>query len=142
MPNSAKSRTAQNPESAKSQTATHGVSSNKPTRGAVESVWPSEVEHATSTTGATVAGRSERPHRHRDLSEEAVMTHSHDGMAEVPAVNIDSALATYGPDWDTEDAYWQSAYPERKYARADRSYEYYRAAYRYGAERAMRWGGR
>ena len=70
------------------------------------------------------------------------MAHSHDGMAEVPAVNVDSSLATYGPDWDSEDAYWQSAYPERQYARADRSYEYYRAAYRYGAEGAMRWRGR
>ena len=63
------------------------------------------------------------------------MAHSQDRTPEDPAVNVE--LATFGPDSDTEDAYWQSAYPERPYARADRSYEYYRAAYRYGAERAM-----
>lgn len=64
------------------------------------------------------------------------------GTTDVPAVSVESALATLGPDWDSEDAYWQSAYTERPYARADRSYEYYRAAYRYGAECAMRWRGR
>lgn len=57
-------------------------------------------------------------------------------------VSAESSVALLGPDWETEDAYWQSAYPERTYARADRSYEYYRSAYRYGAESAMRWRGR
>lgn len=56
-----------------------------------------------------------------------------------PAINVSASMATLGPDWETEDAYWQSAYPERPYARADRSYEYYRAAYRYGTERATQW---
>jgi hypothetical protein len=70
------------------------------------------------------------------------MTDFRESGADVPAVSVDSSLATFGPDWDTEDAYWQSAYPERPYARADRSYEYYRAAYRFGAESAMRWRGR
>lgn len=59
-----------------------------------------------------------------------------------PAVNLSASMATHGPDWETEDAYWQSAYPERPYARADRSYEYYRAAYRYGTERATQWRDR
>src|SRR5512138_795608 len=58
-----------------------------------------------------------------------------------PAISVPASLATRGPDWETEDAYWQSAYPERPYARADRSYEYYRAAYRYGTERATQWRG-
>ena len=57
-------------------------------------------------------------------------------------VSAESSVALLGPSWETEDAYWQSAYPERMYARADRSYEYYRAAYRYGAESAVRWRGR
>jgi hypothetical protein len=57
-------------------------------------------------------------------------------------VNAESSIALHGPDWETEDAYWQSAYPERTYARADRGYEYYRSAYRYGAESAIRWAGR
>jgi hypothetical protein len=62
--------------------------------------------------------------------------------AEIPTPNTPTSVATLGPDWETEDAYWQSAYPERSYARADRSYEYYRAAYRYGTERATQWQGR
>ena len=59
-----------------------------------------------------------------------------------PTLNLAASMATRGPDGETEDAYWQSAYPERPYARADRSYEYYRAAYRYGTERATQWRGR
>jgi hypothetical protein len=55
-----------------------------------------------------------------------------------PAVSMESAVGTRGPDWEIEDAYWQSAYPERPYARADRNYEYYRSAYRYGFDAAMR----
>jgi len=62
--------------------------------------------------------------------------------SDVPAINVESSLALLGPDWETEDAYWQSAYPARPYARADRSYEYYRTAYRYGAERSTIWQDR
>ena len=65
-----------------------------------------------------------------------------ESAAEIPTVNLESSIALLGSDWATEDAYWQSAYPERLYARADRSYEYYRAAYRYGAERAAACKGR
>ena len=61
---------------------------------------------------------------------------------EVPVISAESSQALRGPDWETEDAYWQSAYPERTYARADRTYEYYRSAYRYGTESAIRWRGR
>lgn len=39
-------------------------------------------------------------------------------------------------DWSIDDAYWQSNYPSRPYASADRSYEHYRPAYRYGFESA------
>ena len=46
----------------------------------------------------------------------------------IPAINAATSLVTLGPDWETEDAYWQSAYPARPYARADRGYEYYRSA--------------
>lgn len=66
----------------------------------------------------------------------------HTERAEVHAISVEASLALPGPDWDAEDAYWQSAYPARPYARADRSYEYYRSAYRFGAERATRWAGR
>jgi hypothetical protein len=62
--------------------------------------------------------------------------------ADIPAINLGSETATWGPDWTTEDAYWQSAYPERLYARADRGYEYYRSAYRLGVDAAVRHRGR
>jgi hypothetical protein len=58
---------------------------------------------------------------------------------DVPAINVETSLARLGPDWDTEDAYWQSAYPERPYARADRGFDYYRAAYRFGAQCSTLW---
>lgn len=70
------------------------------------------------------------------------MAEIRDRTGDVPEVSLASSPAMLGPDRDSEDAYWQSAYPERPYARADRTYEYYRAAYAYGAERAMRWRGR
>ena len=70
------------------------------------------------------------------------MADDRQATAEIPALNAPTSLATLGPDWETEDAYWQSAYPERPYARADRSYEYYRSAYRYGTERATQWQSR
>lgn len=70
------------------------------------------------------------------------MAEPRDPAADVAAISAPASPVTLGPDWETEDAYWQSAYPERPYARADRSYEYYRSAYRYGAERAARWRAR
>lgn len=70
------------------------------------------------------------------------MAEDRETNAGLPAINAATSLVTLGPDWETEDAYWQSAYPERPYARADRSYEYYRSAYRYGTERATQWQGR
>jgi hypothetical protein len=70
------------------------------------------------------------------------MADFHQRSPDVPVVSAESSLALLGPDWETEDAYWQSAYPERTYARADRSYEYYRSAYRFGVESAVRWRGR
>jgi hypothetical protein len=79
---------------------------------------------------------------HRTLSWRHSMEDFRDSATDVSAINVASSTATSGPDWQTEDAYWQSAYPERPYARADRSYEFYRSAYRYGAERSARWSGR
>jgi len=56
---------------------------------------------------------------------------------DLPAVSLETTTVAKGPDWELEDAYWQSAYPERPYARADRGYEYYRSAYRYGYDAAI-----
>lgn len=54
-----------------------------------------------------------------------------------PTVSVETTTVAEGPNWELEDAYWQSAYPERPYARADRGYEYYRAAYRFGYDAAI-----
>ena len=59
-----------------------------------------------------------------------------------PAGSLETTTVARGPDWEAEDAYWQSAYPERPYARADRGYEYYRSAYRYGVDAAIRYSDR
>ena len=65
------------------------------------------------------------------------------GSDETPSVGPETTTTVArGPDWDSEDAYWQSAYPERPYARADRTYEYYRTAYRYGVAAAIRYHDR
>ena len=60
------------------------------------------------------------------------------GGADVAARSLEATAVASGPNWESEDAYWQSAYPGRPYARADRSYEYYRSAYRYGLDAALR----
>lgn len=47
-----------------------------------------------------------------------------------------------GIDWavnhEEEDAYWRESYAARPYAKADRGYEHYRPAYRYGWESRTR----
>jgi hypothetical protein len=92
-------------------------------------------------SGATVAtARESTPEP--PPGKEPRMADPRENAADVPAIAREASLGILGPDWDTEDAYWQSAYPERPYARADRSYEYYRAAYRYGTEHATLWPGR
>jgi hypothetical protein len=40
--------------------------------------------------------------------------------------------------WGDEDLYWRGEYHRRPYARADRGYDYYRAAYQYGTRAAQR----
>ncbi len=61
---------------------------------------------------------------------------------DTPTGSLETTTVARGPDWEAEDAYWQSAYPERPYARADRGYEYYRSAYRYGVDAAIRYRDR
>ena len=45
-------------------------------------------------------------------------------------------------DWAAHDEYWRDNYGERPYAKADRAYEYYQPAYKYGHESAFFYGGR
>jgi hypothetical protein len=45
-------------------------------------------------------------------------------------------------DWSGQDAYWRDNYGARPYTQADRGYEYYQPAYKYGHEAAFLYGGR
>jgi len=44
--------------------------------------------------------------------------------------------------WDEQDLYWRDNYGGRPYTQADRAYEYYQPAYKYGHEAAFTYGGR
>jgi hypothetical protein len=46
------------------------------------------------------------------------------------------------PDWTPENAYWRAEFGARRYAQADRGYEYFEPGYRYGFESAHRYRGR
>lgn len=50
----------------------------------------------------------------------------------------DDRIAT----WDDEDRYWRDRFASRPYITADRGYDYYRPAYRYGWESGGRYRGR
>ncbi len=52
------------------------------------------------------------------------------------------ATTSTGRDWNTDERYWEQNYGSRPYARADRSFDHYRGAYRYGHESANRHSGR
>ena len=45
-------------------------------------------------------------------------------------------------DWGSQDSYWRDNYGSRPYTTADRRYEYYQPAYKYGHEAAFLFGGR
>ena len=46
-----------------------------------------------------------------------------------------------GAAWRADELYWRDAWQSRPYVRADRGFEYYRPAYRYGFESAHRYSG-
>jgi hypothetical protein len=56
-----------------------------------------------------------------------------DGMADVKGPML---------DWTTEEEYWRGNYTDRPYTGANRDFEYWRPAYRYGSESADRYRGR
>ena len=66
--------------------------------------------------------------------------------ADTGADNRGLDMATGGAmhevDWGTHDAYWRDNYGAQPYSQADRSYEYYQPAYKYGHESAFLYGGR
>ena len=47
-----------------------------------------------------------------------------------------------GAEWSAHDAHWRQHYGSRPYVHADRGYDHYAPAYRYGTEAATRYAGR
>ena len=45
-------------------------------------------------------------------------------------------------DWNTEERWWRDSWSTRPYVHADRGYDYYAPAYRYGTESAHQHRGR
>ena len=45
-------------------------------------------------------------------------------------------------DWSGHDTFWRDNYGARPYTQADRNYEYYQPAYKYGHESAFFYGDR
>jgi hypothetical protein len=66
-------------------------------------------------------------------------------VADMAADNPGSEMGTTGRvteiAWGDEDLYWRGEYHRRPYARADRGYDHYRAAYQYGTTAAQRQPG-
>ena len=54
-----------------------------------------------------------------------------------PDVRATTGGQTHASDWGTHDAYWRESYGTRPYAPADRGYDDYRQAYKYGHEAAF-----
>jgi hypothetical protein len=59
-----------------------------------------------------------------------------------PDINFGTTGSMHEIDWPAADEYWRSNHTSRPYVRADRSYDYYRSAYRYGTESAARHRGK
>lgn len=59
-----------------------------------------------------------------------------------PGINMGTSGSMREVDWGTEDAYWRQEYARGPYAKADRDYEHYAPAYRYGTESRTRYAGR
>lgn len=63
-------------------------------------------------------------------------------MADDRSTSLGSSTPTGTSDWSNEDDFWRSSYSSRPYAKADRDYEFYQGAYRYGTDSARRHQGR
>jgi len=67
-------------------------------------------------------------------------------VANMAPVNPDVDRGTAGGmrtvDWGPQNEYWRDNYGSRPYTQADRAYEHYQPAYKYGHESAFFYGGR
>jgi hypothetical protein len=62
--------------------------------------------------------------------------------AEKSRSTVGGSASSREVDWGAQDAYWRDNYGSRPYAKADRQYQYYQPAYKYGHEAAFLYGGR
>lgn len=65
-----------------------------------------------------------------------------DMAADHPDIDMGTTGSMHEIDWPSEEEYWRGVYESRPYATADRGYEFFRPAYRYGAEAWARHRGR
>src|SRR6185312_3610074 len=66
-----------------------------------------------------------------------------DMAADNPGVNMGTTGSMHDLHWEAvDDEYWRANYASRPYVHADRSYEYYRPAFQYGAHSATHHGHR
>jgi hypothetical protein len=70
-----------------------------------------------------------------------------DMAAANPGINMGTTGSLHDVQWGTEewgavDAHWRESFHTRPYVHADRGYEYYQPAYRYGTVAATRHAGR
>jgi hypothetical protein len=65
-----------------------------------------------------------------------------DMAADNPGIDAGTTGRKRSVNWDDQDMYWRDNYGARPYTQADRRYEYYQPAYKYGHEAAFTYGGR
>jgi hypothetical protein len=65
-----------------------------------------------------------------------------DTAADNPGIDAGTTGRMRVVSWDDQDLYWRDTYGGRPYTQADRRYEYYQPAYKYGHEAAFTYGGR
>jgi hypothetical protein len=83
-----------------------------------------------------------------DFNRSVANSSAADMAAGNPGINMGTSGSMHEVAWGTEgwgqahDAHWQTIFGSRPYAKADRGYEHYRPAYRYGTEASLRHQGR
>jgi hypothetical protein len=65
------------------------------------------------------------------------------GMASAsPGINMGTSGNMQEIDWENEDVHWREHHAAQPYATADRPYDFYRQAYKYGYESSFVYGRR
>jgi hypothetical protein len=65
-----------------------------------------------------------------------------DMAAERPDINMGTTGSMHEINWENEDVHWRENHARQPYAVADRPYDFYRQAYKYGYEASFVYGRR